>query len=86
VHEKCNIPDIIEKFSERQNEPNERTKQSFLVSFDEIKKNDWDLSINRYKEIIYTEIEYSSPSKLIEEIKKLDSQRTELIMELEKIK
>ncbi|MBT3813443.1 MAG: hypothetical protein HOF98_11690, partial [Gammaproteobacteria bacterium] len=31
------------------------TEQSFIVTFDEMKANDWDLSINRYKEIVYVD-------------------------------
>jgi type I restriction enzyme M protein len=48
-----------------------RTDKSFLVPFDEIKDNDWDLSINRYKEIIYEEIEYAAPSEIIKDIETL---------------
>ncbi len=52
-----------------------RTDKSFLVPFDEIKNNDWDLSINRYKEIVYEEVEYDSPSNIIADIEKLDVER-----------
>ncbi|MDQ6967214.1 MAG: class I SAM-dependent DNA methyltransferase, partial [Mariprofundaceae bacterium] len=64
-----NIPDIIARFKQRDTEQNRsRTEQSFLVPFDEIKGNDWDLSINRYKEIVYEEIEYDSPADIISDI------------------
>ncbi|MXV38243.1 N-6 DNA methylase [Flavobacteriaceae bacterium Ap0902] len=53
----------------------DRTSQSFLVPYQEIEGNDWDLSINRYKEIVYEEIEYDEPKVIIERIKKLDEQR-----------
>lgn len=72
------IPDIIERFLKRnkkQEQDRERTEQSFMVPFDEIKENDWDLNINRYKEIVYEEVEYAAPAEIIAEIEKLDVER-----------
>ncbi|WP_417265070.1 type I restriction-modification system subunit M [Brumimicrobium sp.] len=89
------IPDIIARF--RALPPSEgdkgggteqkrsRTDKSFLVPFDEIKANDWDLSINRYKEIVYEEIEYAPPAEIIADIKQLDKERTEALKELENL-
>ena len=56
-----------------------RTDKSFLVPFDEIKDNDWDLSINRYKEIIYEEIEYAAPNEIIKDIETLDKERNQAL-------
>ncbi|MFT7109653.1 MAG: type I restriction enzyme M protein [Psychrobacter glaciei] len=56
-----------------------RTDKSFLVPFDEIKNNDWDLSINRYKEVVYEEVEYDSPSKIIADIEKIDTERKQAL-------
>jgi len=63
----------------------DRTSQSFLVPFKEIKENDWDLSINRYKEIVYEEVEYDSPKVIIDRINMLDKERKELSVNLEKL-
>src|SRR5690625_3706406 len=53
------IPDIIERFhSLDKEEERKRTDKSFLVPFEEIKENDYDLSINKYKEVVHEEIEY----------------------------
>ena len=72
------IPDILERFHNQDKEADrKRTEKSFLVPFEEIKENDWDLSINRYKEIEYKEIEYASPTEIIEEIEELDKERIE---------
>ena len=74
------IPDIIERFKQREHEASRsRTEQSFLVPFDEIKANDWDLSINRYKEIVYEEVEYAPPAQIIAEIEQLDGERAEAL-------
>ena len=78
------IPDIIQRFKQR-NQQNSteakrtRTEQSFLVPFEEIKENDWDLSINRYKEIVYEEVEYAPPAEIIAEIEALDKERAEAL-------
>jgi type I restriction enzyme M protein len=63
----------------------DRTQQSFLVPKQEIIDNDWDLSINRYKEIVYEEIYYEKPATLIAEIKELDNQRNTALLNLEKM-
>ncbi len=79
------IPDIVQRFKQRASDnkngeqSRSRTEQSFLVPLEEIKDNDWDLSINRYKEIIYEEVEYASPAEIIAEIEKLDGERGEAL-------
>ena len=48
------IPDIIERFRHRDEETDrKRTEKSFIVPKEEIVENDYDLSINKYKEIEY---------------------------------
>ncbi len=75
-----NIPDIVQRFKQREQETERsRTEQSFLVPLDEIKDNDWDLSINRYKEIVYEEVDYASPAEIIADIEKLDRERSEAL-------
>jgi type I restriction enzyme M protein len=49
----------------------------------EIKDNGYDLSINRYKEIVYEEVEYEKPEELIASIKELDAERQEALSNLE---
>jgi len=73
--EENDIPDIIERFHNREKE-NERarTEQSFMVDKQEIVDNDYDLSINKYKEIEYVPVEYPPTEEIIEEIEKLNEQ------------
>jgi type I restriction enzyme M protein len=56
-----------------------------MVSFKEIKENDWDLSINRYKEVVHEEVTFSSPAAIIKEIKSLDQDRAKALQTLEKL-
>ncbi len=80
------IPDIVERFKKRDEEvPRSRTDQSFMVPFDEIIENDWDLSINRYKEIVYEEVKYDSPTEIIADIERLDVERGEALQALKKM-
>jgi type I restriction enzyme M protein len=78
MHDKFNLPDILARYPKRNKDKRARTEQSFLVPLKEIEENDWDLSINRYKEIIYEEIKYDSPSKILERIDQLDIERKNL--------
>ena len=86
THEQNNSFDIVNRFHNLEKEVNnKRTQQSFLVPKQEIIDNDWDLSINRYKEIVYEEITYEKPATLIQQIKELDSQRNNALSNLEKM-
>jgi len=70
---KGDIPDIIERFEKRKEELNDdRKKKHFFVPQEEIKKNDWDLSISKYKEIEYEEVEYEKPAVLKKKILELE--------------
>lgn len=62
-----------------------RTSQAFLVPFSEIKANEWDLSINRYKETVHEEVAYDSPAIILKDIKQLDAERTEALNKLEEL-
>lgn len=80
------IPDILSRYDKLDEETDRaRTDKSFHVPFDEIKENDWDLSINRYKEIVYEEIDYAPPSDIIKEIESLDKERNEALQSLKEM-
>lgn len=80
------IPDIVSRFKNLDAEgERKRTEQSFLVPFDEIKANDWDLSINRYKEIVYEEVEYDPPAVIIGQIEALDKERQQALAALKEM-
>ncbi|WP_010662691.1 class I SAM-dependent DNA methyltransferase [Marinilabilia salmonicolor] len=85
LHENFNLPDIIARYPDRDNENRERTEQSFRVPMEEIKTNDWNLSINRYKEIVYEEVEYEHPDAILDKISTLDKERMELQRKLKEM-
>lgn len=52
----------------------ERTEQSFTVSREEIVAQDYDLSLNRYNEIVHDEVEHRPPREIIEDIQALEAE------------
>jgi type I restriction enzyme M protein len=81
--DKNDIPDIIKKFKIRNKEkPADRKEKCFFVPFDEIKKNNFDLSISKYKEIEYEEIEYEKPAVLKKKIIELENKIIETLKDI----
>ncbi|MCV6607490.1 MAG: type I restriction-modification system subunit M [Campylobacterales bacterium] len=84
--EGSNIPDIMERFENLDNEiERKRTEQSFFVPIGEIEENDFDLSINRYKEIEYERVEYEDPKIILKDLKEIDIKISEGLKELESV-
>ncbi|MBQ8298738.1 MAG: N-6 DNA methylase [Clostridia bacterium] len=78
------IPDIIERFHNRDKElERKRTEQSFMVDKDEILNNDYDLSINKYKEVEYVKVEYPSTTEIMTELHEFEMEITKGLEELE---
>ena len=80
------IPDIISRYHNLENEKNrKRTEKSFFIPKEEIVKNDYDLSINGYKEIEYDEVEYEAPKVIIQRIKELEQQILDGLNDIERM-
>lgn len=72
-HSANNLPDILQRYKNSKGETaRTRTEQSFLVPKAEIAENNYDLSINRYKEIVYEEVHYNPPQQILAELKALE--------------
>ena len=77
------IPDIVARYHSLEEEKNrKRTDASFMVPFSEIEANEWDLSINRYKQIEYEEVHYAHPKDILTEIEHLDQERMDALTAL----
>src|SRR3989338_6245288 len=84
--DKNDIPDILESFEKRNKEDNrDRVKKHFFVPIEEIKSNDWDLSINKYRQEKHEEVIYRSSKEIIKEAKKEVKELLEGFEDLEKI-
>ena len=73
--ENSDLADILARWRTRAAErKRERTDQSFFVPKAEIADNDYDLSINRYREIDYEAVEYDPPRVVLERLAVLEQE------------
>lgn len=81
--ENPDIPDIIERFKNRQKEDNsDRKKKHFFVPIKEIKDNNYDLSISKYREIEHEEIKYEKPEVIKKKILELENKIIDTLREI----
>ncbi len=82
--DKTDLPDLLARWHNRDNEgERKRTEQSFLVPAEEIAGNDYDLSINRYKEVEYEAMDYDPPQMILARLAKLEEEISQGREELE---
>lgn len=65
------LQDIIGKYHARDAQKDtDRTAKSFMVPYSEIvdEKNDYDLSLSRYKEDVFEEVHYDTPSMILDRL------------------
>ncbi|SDB08629.1 type I restriction-modification system subunit M [Bauldia litoralis] len=73
--QKNDLADILARWQKRDAEVERaRTDQSFLVPKAEIAGNDYDLSINRYKEVAHEAVEYDQPKVILERLAALEEE------------
>ena len=69
------LPDILSRWQNRAAETErQRTDQSFLVPGAEIVGNDYDLSINRYKEVEYEAVDHDPPRVILARLARLEEE------------
>ena len=83
-HEKNNLPDALARWLQKDGAELERapTEQSFCVPKADIAASNYDLSINRYMEIVYDEAEYVPPAEILDELATLEREILEGIEDL----
>jgi type I restriction enzyme M protein len=84
-HEKNNLPDALFRWNGRDGSElgRARTDQSFCVPKADIVANGYDLSINRYKEVVHDDVEYRPPSEIIADLMKLEDEIRQGLTELD---
>ncbi len=81
--EENDLPDIVEKWNKRKSiTENDRKSKFFWVDKKEIEDNDFDLSLNRYKEVVYEAVEYEKPEVILGKIEKLEEEIMEGVKNL----
>jgi type I restriction enzyme M protein len=77
------IPDVIARWRAKDPEKNtDRTAKAFFVPVGEIRENKYDLSINRYKEIAYEEVEYEAPEEILGKLRDIEA---EIVKDLDQL-
>ena len=82
---KNDLPDLVRRWGERaaaERDP-PRTAQSFCVPKADIAVAGYDLSLNRYKEVVHDAAEHRPPKEIIAELKSLEEEIVEGLKELE---
>jgi type I restriction enzyme M protein len=86
-HAKNNLPDVVARWAERigTERDNPRTGQSFTVTREEIAAADYDLSLNRYKEVVHEAADHRLPREIIAELLVLEEEIAAGLRELEEM-
>lgn len=78
------LPDVRKRWAKRNaKKDTDRTAKAFFVPKKEIADNGYDLSINRYKEIVHEEVKYDPPKKILKRLKKMEAEIAKDLDELE---
>lgn len=86
-HEKNNLPDILARWRQRDGKERKRphTTQSFCVPKADIAAEGYDLSLNRYKEVVHEEVEHRAPKEILAELARLEGEIQKGMRELERL-
>jgi type I restriction enzyme M protein len=75
-HAKNNLPDVLARWSQREGSERQRprTAQSFSVPKADIAVQGYDLSINRYKEVVHATVEHLPPKDILAKLAELEAE------------
>jgi type I restriction enzyme M protein len=84
-HARNNLPDILSRWRQRDGTERKRprTAQSFCVHKAEIVAQGYDLSLNRYKEVVHEEVAHRTPKEILTELRKMEVEIQQGMKELE---
>lgn len=91
-HAKNNLPDILARWNKmrsaesgvrKEEEARPRTAQSFCIPLSEIRNQGFDLSLNRYKEVVHAEVAHRPPGEILKALGQLEAEIIEGMKELE---
>lgn len=78
------LPDIVKEWKSRtKNKNDDRTAKHFFVPVKDIIENNYDLSVNRYKEVAYEKVKYEKPEVILGKIEDIEK---EIIQEINNLK
>jgi type I restriction enzyme M protein len=75
-HSKNNLPEILARWHERDGKERKRprTAQSFCVTKADLVAQGYDLSLNRYKEVVHAEVTHAPPRELLANLAKIEEE------------
>ncbi|MEM7713201.1 MAG: class I SAM-dependent DNA methyltransferase [Cyanobacteria bacterium P01_A01_bin.68] len=80
------IPDLLKRWKQRISSKNIKgNSKAFWVTKEEIKENNYDLSINRYQEIEHQQIEYEQPKVILQKLRELENEICKDLDDLEEL-
>src|SRR6202171_165267 len=84
-HAKNNLPDILSRWHQRDGKERKRprTAQSFCVPKVDLMNHDYDLSLNRYKEVVHAEVNHRTSREILVDLAKLEAEIEQGMKELE---
>ena len=84
-HAKNNLPDVLARWTKRDTSEAKRlrTAQSFCVPKADIAAQGYDLSLNRYKEVVHEPVEHQAPKEILADLAKLETEIQKGMKELE---
>lgn len=73
---KNNLPDALARWAQHDGAElkRARTEHSFCIPKDEIAEQGYDLSLNRYKEVVHDEAEHRPPLEILADLERLESE------------
>ncbi|MDY3562697.1 type I restriction-modification system subunit M [Gemmata sp. JC673] len=78
------LPDVLARWKARNPKTDtDRTAKAFFVPKADIVAQDYDLSLNRYKEVVHEEVKYDPPKVILEKLKALEAEIAKDLKELE---
>jgi type I restriction enzyme M protein len=86
-HGRNNLPDVLMRWKERNSTERKRlrTAQSFSVPKAEIAAHGYDLSLNRYKELVHEDMNHIPPKQIIAELKAIEAEIQQSLTDLERM-
>lgn len=75
-HAKNNLPDVLKRWGQRGGAEKKRkhTEQSFCVAKADIVAQGYDLSLNRYKEVVHAEVTHRAPAEILAGLEALEKE------------
>jgi type I restriction enzyme M protein len=86
-HPKNNLPDVLARWRQRDTAELQRprTAQSFCVPRADIAAANYDLSLNRYREVVHAQVDLPSPQQLLKELTALEDEIQKDLRELQEM-